>query len=189
MSKIIIVPTARTIEAGCYRLELDRKAPLLDAPARKLDLAAKVGIGERLLLEAKMPLDAGSGEGTLFDGKYVFAVADGDKTAAAIGIENFGPLSQPVSYVAYSHLFKPVDLTLGIANGAGWIVRYFAGIDWAVSDSLHLLADYSTGEDDFVSGGFQYEFSEHWGIKSGVEFPRTGSPDVMIKVIFSSRHR
>lgn len=185
MTKIIIVPTARTMGANRYGIDLDRKAPLFNASDRKLDISPKIGLGERVQLEAKIPLE---GSSVLFAGKYMFATTDKNATAAAIGIENVGEGSAAVSYLALSHLFKPVDLTIGGADGGDSGV-FFTGVDIQTSKKMHVLADYNTGSKFYTSAGFQYEFTKHLGIKTGIKVPREGKADLVIKLQYSNGYR
>jgi len=187
MSKIIVVPTARTIGAGNYQVDLTHKEPLLDASTLTLDFSAKVGLGERCQMETKVQMSGGNNQ-VLWYGKYTFAVEHGGLTTAAIGIENVSPGSQATPYIVSSHLFKPVDLSAGIAMGVNAAVRYFTGADYQISKKLHILGDYNTGNTTYASMGFQYEFSHIWSMKSGLEANRGAASDVMIKIAYSNNY-
>ena len=85
LTKILIVPTARTMGAGRYAIDFDRKNPLFDSTARNLDITPKVALGERVQLEAKCSFASGGNNGALFFGKYTFVLTHGKATAAAVG--------------------------------------------------------------------------------------------------------
>ena len=184
LTKLIVVPTARPIGARRYQVDLSRKEPLLDAAVISLDISAKAGLGERVLLEAKVPL-RGSNNAPLWFGKYTFAVTRGGLTAAAIGVENVGRDSQATPYVVSSHLFRSVDVTVGIAGGVDAVARYFAGVDYRIGQRVHLLGDYNTGNTTYASAGFQYDFSRNWSLKSGWEASHGSASDVLVKIQFS----
>lgn len=184
VTKILVVPTARTMGARRYAIDLDRKEALFDGSTRQFTLSPKIGIGERVQLEAKIPLGGGSNGNVLFNGKYTFAVADNMKSAAALGFENLGTGSRTVPYIALSRLFPPVDLTIGAASGRGSLAIFFTGADYRPNDRLHILADYNTGPKTFASLGFQYDFSRQWSLKSGLEARRHERADVLIKVSY-----
>lgn len=186
LTKILVVPTARTMGARRYAFDLNRKGPLFDSPERNLDVTGKVGLGERVQLEAKLPF-ASSNDSVLFFGKYSFALSRRMTTAAALGFENLGSGSRTVPYVAVSHLYEPVDLTVGTARGAESRMVWFTGLDYLIG-KLHVLADYNTGPDTFAALGYQYDFSEEWSVKSGLQARHDERADVLIKVSYSGRY-
>ena len=188
ITKIIVVPTARTIGAGRYAIELTHKSPFLDASSQRLDLTVKLGAGERAMFEIKQPLSNSGNSNVLFFGKYAFATANHNLSAFALGVENVGADSTTIPYFVISHLFNPVDVTVGFAGGNNLPAMYLAGVDYGMSDKLHLLADYNSGTADFASLGFQYKFSQQWTMKSGLEQPRNGSSDVLIKITYNSTY-
>ncbi|MHB9037565.1 MAG: hypothetical protein ACYC64_12935 [Armatimonadota bacterium] len=192
LSKIIVVPTARTIGANRYQVDITHKEPLFDASALSFDIGVKAGIGKRGQLETKVPLQ-GNGDNVLFFGKYTFAVASEARIALAVGIENVGNGSQAVPYLVSSCMFEPVDFTAGVARGASGVARFFTGIDYQVGKRLHILADYNTGNHNtentvYASAGFQYVFSGDWSLKSAWEANRGSASDMMVKVAFSSNY-
>jgi hypothetical protein len=189
MSKIIIVPTARTIGAGRYQLSLDRKAPLLDGSLRTLDMSVKEAIGERIQIETKVPISSGSGGEVLFYGKYTFALADDERIAAAVGIENAGSGKKAIPYIVFSRMFEPADVTVGVAKGSDSQAKFFTGLDYMTSDRMHLLADYNTGNKHYASAGFDYRFSRQWSLKSGIEVPSNERSDLIIKITYSGNYR
>jgi hypothetical protein len=181
-----VVPTARTMGAGRYAIDFDRKSALFDSTARNLDITPKVGLGERVQLEAKLPF-ASSNNNVLFFGKYTFALARGKTTAAAVGFENLGSGSRIVPYLVVSHLHKPVDVTVGVSRGNDDRAVWFTGLDYLVG-KLHVLADYNTGKGNFASAGFQYDFSKQWSLKSGLEARHDAAPDTLIKVSYNGSY-
>lgn len=188
VTKIIVVPTARTIGARHYALELNRKAPLLDEQARNLDMTLKVGLGPRFMFDAKYPLQQRGSSATLLYGKYTFATANRGLTAAAIGIDNVGAGSRATSYVVLSHLSDPADITVGVAQGTDMVVQYLAGIDYRAGGRLHLLSDWNSGTGSFASAGFQYQFASRWTLKSGVEFVRDGGSTLLVKIAYNGEY-
>jgi hypothetical protein len=185
LTKLIVVPTARTIGARRYQVDLSRKQALLDDPDISLDISVKAGLGQRVMVEGKVPLRGGNNN-PLWFGKYTFAATRGGLTAVAIGVENVGQGSQPIPYLVSSHLFRSADLTVGIARGVDAVAKYFAGADYRVGDKLHLLGDYNTGSTTYASAGFQYDFTQNWSLKSGWEASHTSAADVLVKIQFTN---
>lgn len=188
VTKILIVPTARTIGANRYSIDLDRKEPLFDASLQRLNLTGKIGIGERVQLEAKAPLELQSDRAVLFSGKYTFILEDNKRTAAALGFENLGHGSQVAPYLALSRLYTPVDVTIGVSRGAESKMAYYTGIEYRPNERLHVLADYNTGGMAFAAGGFQYDFSRLWSVKGGLEFQHGEATDTLFKVIYNGTY-
>lgn len=188
LTKIIIVPTAHTLGAGRYLLEFNHKAPLINAQSPTEDVTTKVGLGGRWMLEVKYPVKQDRSGALLFYAKYAFATANHGLTAAAIGVDHVGANTASAPFLVFSHYFKPMDITVGLARGRGGVTRYLAGVDYRIGDKLHMLSDWDSGTDDFASAGFQYQISPQWGVKTGFEIPRSGDSSFLLKIMYGGEY-
>lgn len=187
LTKILVVPTARTIGARRYAIELDRKDQLFSTALHRITITGKFGLGGRGQFEIKRPV-GGGGEAITLNGKYTFAASDDGKTMAAIGFEDLGSSSRITPYTALSHQFRSVDLTVGVAREADSLIVWFTGVDYRPLERLHILADCSTGRRDSASFGYQYDFGRHWSVKSGLEAERNARANLLIKISYGSRY-
>ena len=52
--------------------------------------------------------------------------------------------------------------------------RFFIGIDRDINDKLNLMADYTSGDDNYSSIGANYQITDKFGVLAGVQLPNGG---------------
>lgn len=169
---LVVIPTADKVPAGHYYLELQTDGAPPTPQANTLFFNTEVGVNDRIEAGVDFDLHNDSGQFALLDAKYVFARASGGRLAAAAGIANVGNNSFSSLYAVVSRDLGLVRGHLGMIGSGG--AQWFTGADSAVSDKVTLMADYTSGGENFASLGVSYQFDAHFSLLAGALFPNDG---------------
>ncbi|MHB9026873.1 MAG: hypothetical protein ACYC7E_22290 [Armatimonadota bacterium] len=173
-SGLLIIPTAETVGAGQFTVYLQVDGQIPDTVADTYLLDTEFGIGDRLEVGVDYDLSAGADPRWLFNAKYLFAEMPGLHAALAAGVTDVGNHLRPTPYVVMSKEHGAFRGHLGLMRIDGEN-DWFAGLDGAVNDKVTLMADYTSGDENGTSVGFDYALNDSLSISPGVVFPNDGS--------------
>ena len=175
-SGLIIIPTADMVGPRGYDIELELDGPLAQASVDTRLLNSQFGISPRLEAGTDFDLSEDADPRILGNFKYLVASSLKSAPAIAIGMSSIGRHTRSSPYLVATHDFKSLRGHLGVTRIEG-NNRWFAGMDRAVTDRLTLMADYTNGDENFSSVGFDYQFKDEFGVMAGVLFPNSGDED------------
>lgn len=166
-SGLIIIPTADMVEPGKYAIEPQLDGSLAESSIDTRILNSQFGLSPRL--EAGVDFDLSDDADPRVLGNLKYLAAPGSKRAAAIalGVCNMGSHIRSNPYVVATHELGSLRGHFGVMRIEG-NNRWFAGMDRAVTDRLTLMADYTSGDENFSSVGFDYQFKDEFGVRKSV---------------------
>jgi hypothetical protein len=179
-SRLIIIPTARTIREGTYNLSLERRGSLLNTDQQpQWSIKGKWGF-RRSEAGVNLDRDTNNKYRLRFNGKYFIRLGPNDDSALAFGFQSLGVDTSWTTYSVVSHRISKADLHLGIFNSSEGL-NWFTGADYLIIPRLDLMADYVNSEEIEWSLGFEYELAEHWSVKAGTRF-QSGETNTVIEL-------
>jgi len=175
-SGLVVIPTADMVEPGKYAIEPQFDGSLAESSVDTRILNSQFGLSP--CLEAGVDFDLSDDADPRVLGNFKYLAAAGSKRAPAIalGLCNAGSNIRSNPYVVATHELGSLRGQLGVTRIEG-NSRWFAGLDRALTDRLTLMADYTSGEENLASVGFNYQFKDEFGVMAGVLFPNSGNED------------
>jgi len=187
---LTLIPTAETVGANRYGVELQFDGAF---PARSTDtriVNTQFGFGERLEAGVDYDLSEEAPTRVLLNAKCLLATGGERTPALAVGICDVGRHLKSTPYAVATQELRGLRGHLGIARieSSG---RWFVGTDGAVSERVTLMADCTSGDENWWSLGANYQFDHSLGVLAGVQFPSNGDDDPMftVHVVFSGPYR
>jgi hypothetical protein len=165
-----IIPTADTVKPGRYDIEIQLDGRVAGPATRIRLLNSEFGLAPHLEAGLDFDLSRESSSRRLFNAKYLLVEDHKRSPALAVGVFNVGAHLKGSSYVVASHRMKPVRVHLGAARIRDHD-RCFLGGDCALTSKCTLMADYTSGHDNFASVGCTHQFTPHLGVLFAVELP------------------
>ncbi|MCE5199888.1 MAG: hypothetical protein ABFD54_04020 [Armatimonadota bacterium] len=179
---LLNIPTAETVEPGSMSVELEDDGSVQGHTAQVYLINTEVGIVPRV--EAGVDYEFRNGEnGQLqWNGKYVFSVDNHHSVAMAIGTFSSFPTIGLSNYLVATKDFHSFRLHFGgmRIDGAD---EWFTGIDSPINERLILMADYTSGSNNYSSAGFDYWFNDRLDLQAGVLFANSDSDDLYTLVL------
>lgn len=186
---LLIIPTAEVVGANqcCIEFEYDR--PFASAAPTTRLLNTEFGFGDRL--EAGVDTDFGTepdeGARLLLNAKYLLPLTD--RLSVAAGVFNTHPQHNPQSYVVFSQDATLLRLHGGVLHDDE-STRWFTGADKGLRDRLTVMADYTSGDENFATAGFEYFVNDRLSVMGGLLFPNDHSKTwFSIHLIYSGPYR
>ncbi len=150
---LLEIPTARVLGEGEIRFGFSQADPYRWY-SFSLGLFSGLELGGRVTEISNVPGQYFSKfKDRTFDAKYQVFPESRRFPAVAIGVQDIlGTRVFPAEYVVFSRQVYPLDFTLGIGHNrlAGDLnlpfldrFGFFGGVDWAVHDRFHLMAEYN----------------------------------------------
>ena len=171
-SGLAATPTADMVPAGQYCLEPQFDGTCDGGSVGTRILNTQFGITPRFEAGVDLDLSDDADPRVLGNFKYL-AVNGGTRSpAVALGVCNMGSNMRSSPYVVSLHDFGALRGHVGLMRIEG-NNRWFIGADRSLTDRLMLMADYTSGDENCSSVGFNYQFNERFGILGGVLFPNT----------------
>lgn len=179
---LVLIPTADVVGDGNYSIEFQLDGSLPDKTSETRFFNSQFGFGDRLEAGVDFDFSKGAESKVLLNAKYVFGVVGDQDLLLAAGVHSIEPNSKSVAYLVASKNLGDLRLHLGghRRNGGN---HWLAGFDWAVGERWTVMADYTSGSEDYSSAGFNYQFDERFGIMAGTLFPNA-SGDTLYTVHF-----
>ncbi|HUV04042.1 MAG TPA: hypothetical protein VMX94_02925 [Armatimonadota bacterium] len=175
-SGLVVIPTADMVEPGGYAIEPQFDGLLAGSSIDTRILNLQSGISPRLEAGVDFDMSYDADPRILGNCKYLMAPGSKRAPAIALGLCNAGSKIRSSPYLVATQESGSLRGHFGIMRIEG-NNRWFAGVDRAVSDRLTLVADYTSGDDNFASVGFNYQFEDEFGVMAGVLFPNAGDED------------
>ena len=170
---LLLIPTADTIGAGRYQLQLEVDGSLSPSPFQYWLLDTEAGVASNVELGVDVNLLMRPQPRVFTNWKYAFAPVGRGRVGAAFGMGNWNeqPLTGP-------YALSTADLgRVRITSGVTYLFRayrFMAGIDTGFRRKLTWMADYVSGPDLFLSAGFSYEIGPDYQLLAGLVFPNSG---------------
>lgn len=181
-SGLIVIPTAETVGAGQYGLEAQMDGSSLGSGSTARILNTELGIGERWEAGVDFDLSKESDSRALLNCKCVFAQDQRYNTSFCVGTCNVARRFKQSPYLVATHDCSAFRVHLGEMHLEGnncW----FTGVDCGMGEHLTLMADYTSGDENCSSLGFNYQLNKDFGILGGVMFPN-GDGDTLFTLHF-----
>ncbi len=172
-SGLALIPTTDTVGAKQYGIEFQTDGSITHPKADTFILNTEYGITDNV--EAGIDYDFSSGVDSriLFNAKYRFLKSADEKQAFAIGICNLTSKNKSNPYLVGTQDFKILRGHVGLME-IDEKTRYFIGIDRDINDKLNIMADYTSGDDNYSSIGANYQITDKFGVLAGVQLPNSG---------------
>lgn len=170
-SGLVIIPTTDTVGAGQYGVEFQTDG---DFPTPEPDtyiLNTQFGVTDRFEAGVDFDFSDGGNPELLFNAKYVFLKSK--NVSAAVGVCNAGEHSSANPYAVLTRDYGFGRLHAGALRSDDKTF-WFAGADTPITDKLTLMADYTSGDENYSSAGLGYQFNDHCGLLAGAQFPNAG---------------
>ena len=170
---LLLIPTADTIGAKEYQLQLEIDGSTSPAATQYWFLDTEAGLGEKWELGVDINLAMSPRPRVLADFKYAFASVDPGRVGGAVGIDTWDERLLSGPYVLGTADLGPIRFTTGgtYLYGAG---RLMAGIDTGFRHRLTWMADYVSGAGFFSSVGVNYSAGRDVQVQAGLVFPNNG---------------
>ncbi len=172
-SGLTIIPTADTVARGEYAINLQVDGDLPTPSADTYIVNTQFGLTDRLEAGVDFDLTRDADPRTFFNAKYVMFGNIEQGRALAVGITGIARHLKSNPYAVATVDVQAARAHLGamrIENKTRW----FVGADRDLTDRVSLLADYTSGEENYSSVGVNYQFTDGVGLLAGVEFPNGG---------------
>lgn len=172
-SGLTLIPTTDTVGAKQFGVEFQVDGSIPTPKADTYILNTEVGITDRIEAGVDFDLSTDADPRVLFNGKYVFLKRAGGTQALAIGVCGVGEHVKASPYLVGTQDFGFLRGHVG-GIGVDGNTHWFVGADRAMTDHLTLMADYTSGDENFSSLGASYQFTDRLGILAGAQFPNAG---------------
>lgn len=180
---LVLIPTTDVTPAYTWAVDLQYQGYSRTFRTDALILNTEIGIGDRA--EIGLDLDLTSGAHTdrraLLNGKLVLYVNPDRGLALAAGLTNYHTRFAPVAYLVGSKDLGVFRVQAGAQydrDASRW--DGFVGLDRSFESGWSVMADYTTGDENFASVGIGWQPAERLGILLGAQWPNGGGPGVYV---------
>jgi hypothetical protein len=167
---LVNIPTAEVIEAGQYGVEMQFDGSFASTAADARILNTEFGLGPGFEAGLDFDLSHWAATTTLMNAKYLLCMGGGKRPAVAAGVCNVGRHVSPTPYLVASRDLGWARGHLGAAR-IDDRDRWFIGVERPVNDKVTLMADYTSGSDNFATVGASQQFTDRFGVMAGVILP------------------
>ena len=181
---LVSIPTAEVVEPGQYGLELQLDGAFAQVNSDPRIINTELGLSPRFEGGVDSDLSKDTQTRALLNAKYLLLTKDKRHPALALGICSVGRHVSNTPYLVATQEFGGVRGHLGAAR-IDERDRWFIGVDHAVNDKLTLMADYTSGSDNFATIGGSYQFTDTFGIMAGAILPNSPGEDRGFTVHFA----
>lgn len=170
---LIIIPTADILPKYEYVVqpELDGAISSFENDTRLIN--TQYGIADRF--EAGIDFDFSPGASSRFvlNAKYMPLKSEKIGLAGAAGIYNCASGTGTCPYVVITKAFQPLRFHSGVMD-VNNSLRWFAGVDHYINDRYTLMAEFTSGDDNFTGLGVTYKVNNNSSVLIGALFPNAG---------------
>jgi hypothetical protein len=186
---LVIIPTAETVGAGQYSAELEVGGALSDFATDTRILNTQFGFNDRFEAGLDFDFSRGSDTDVLVNAKYLFSVDNRREIYLAAGTCNTHPNAKCSPYIVCTKCLKPCRLHLGGIRTEG-NNRWFTGIDRGLNDRLTVMADFTSGDENYSSAGFEQALSGRFSVLAGALFPNAGgATEYTLQLVYAAAYR
>ncbi|MCL5104565.1 MAG: hypothetical protein M1133_10715 [Armatimonadetes bacterium] len=183
-SGLLLIPTTDVVGRGEYSMEYqnDFSTPITRDNRATL-FNTEYGISRGLELGFDVDASPTADTDAIGNIKYAFELGGGTKLPVAIGSYNMSQNLKSATYGVVGQTFGFGRLSLG-ALRTDTATRWFAGVDRPISDRWTLMADYTSGRENYWSVGANYVVSDRYSVLAGVEYPNVPGEDIIYSLHF-----
>jgi hypothetical protein len=183
---LIVIPTADIREPGTYEIELQHDGQSgFPINTKGIFLNTQFGIAHQLEAGVDFQFSGEPDTAALYNFKYALPLKG---LPIAHGMYNIGNHSKPIGYAVSGSRLGHFHIHVG-AQQADDDIQMLLGAHREIK-KLMLLADYTSGDDNFASAGLEYALSGSFVLQWGALFPNTnGKTEYTFHLIYNSRFR
>jgi hypothetical protein len=186
-SGLILIPTTDVAGAYVWVLDIQWQGYSNAMRTDHLVFNTEAGVGDRL--ELGIDVDASSesnGRRVRFNAKYVVVRSQRCRFALAIGTQNMDQSFTPHPYIVATEDWGPFRTHAGLQReSVTHRTNWFVGLDRTFEDSWQVMADYTSGQENYASAGAGF-MGKSWQVFVGAQWPNAGGPPVaVLHVIFT----
>jgi hypothetical protein len=171
-SGLTIIPTADVMGSGQYSMELQLDGTVSGPSSETRVINTQFGLSDRL--EAGLDFDVSDDTDTqaLVNTKYLLGASADKGLSFAGGVFSMEPSVKSSPYLVASKELGFLRLHLGGLRSES-SNYWFTGVDHAIGNRMVLMADYTSGNANYSSLGFNYQLDESLGLMLGAQFPNS----------------
>ena len=171
-SGLVVIPTADVIGNKQFTIE-----PQIDGTTSKFQtdtylLNTEFGLSDQFEIGVDFDLSEESDQRLLLNAKYALGPFGKTPWRFAFGITNTGANVDTNPYIVATGELEHFRLHFGVIHIES-NERWFVGADKEVGNALTVMADYTSGNDNYSSIGLSYEFNSSLCLFTGVMFPNS----------------
>jgi hypothetical protein len=187
---IIIIPTAETVGENQYSIELQFDGEFPTGRASERILNTQFGIGPRLEAGVDFDFSKDADSRLLGNAKYMLISENEGLPDLAVGVDSIFADEGSVPYIVATQPWGCIRGHFGCQRCEGRN-RWFVGSDYAPTERLTFMADYTSGKENFSSAGVDYQFADKFAITAGVQFPNSREEDTLytLQFVFGGTYR
>ncbi|MHB9037134.1 MAG: hypothetical protein ACYC64_10720 [Armatimonadota bacterium] len=189
-SGLALIPTADMIGDRQYSAELQLDGSVSGPTSETRVINTQFGFGDRL--EAGLDFDVSDDTNTqvFVNAKYLLGTDTSRGLSFAAGVFSMEPSVKSSPYLVATKELGALRLHIGGLRSES-SNYWFTGVDRVVSSRLTLMGDYTNGNGNYSSLGFNYQLDERVGLMLGAQFPNGsgGTLYTMHCVICGKTHR
>ncbi|MCE5199889.1 MAG: hypothetical protein ABFD54_04015 [Armatimonadota bacterium] len=172
-SGLLIIPTAETVDTNYLSVEYQNDGIVSGFTPDTHLINTELGLTSRFETGIDFDVSKDADQLALFNAKYLFSVDTRRDITLAAGTFNLTPNIKSTQYLVGMKDFHSFRLHLGGMHIVG-SNEWFTGIDSPINERIMLMADYTSGSDNYSSAGFNYQFNDRFGVLAGSLFPNSG---------------
>ncbi len=173
-SGLCVIPTTDTVQKGYFSFEFQVDGTLRRLTADTYILNTQFGLTDRLEAGVDFDFSDEAEHRAYFNVKWVALKGRNGKWAVAAGVQNIDSrFRKQGPYIAGTRELGPVRGHIGVMRVEG-ADRLIAGVDGALTERLTLMADYTSGRDNYSSAGLDWRINDRLDILAGALFPNGG---------------
>lgn len=176
-SGLTLIPTAETAGSGQYSLELQTDKTVSSSGNALCLFNTEAAVSERCEVGVDFDISEESTSRAMLNGKYIFAQDQQHGTTFAVGTFNVARGFKQSPYVVATRGCSGIRLHFGGMRIEG-NNRWFTGVDFGMGERWTLMADYTSGDENYSSLGVNYQFDPGFGIVGGAMFSNSGDQTV-----------
>jgi hypothetical protein len=170
-----------------YGIEFQMDGSVQESETDTNIVNTEYGFTDRIEAGVDFDMSVDADPRALLNTKYVFAKRVDERQAMAIGTCSVANNFKSNPYIVGMNDFGFARLHAGVMRIDGKN-RWFAGTDRAINDRLTFMADYTYGDENFSSAGFNYQYSDAFGMLAGAQFPNEGGDTLFtLHLVFTGK--
>jgi len=182
-SGLTIIPTTDMVGKGQYSMEMQIDGTIDDATSDTRVINTQFGLSDRFEAGVDFDVSIDSKTRTLLNAKYLLRPQKSDGLSLAAGVSNLEPSVKSNPFLVATKEFSKFRLHFGGLRSEG-SNYWFTGLDKTFNDKFMLMCDYTNGDDNYSSVGFNYQFTDRYALMFGAQFPNSSDGDSLYTMHF-----
>lgn len=180
---LVVIPTAEIVDENHYCVELQLDGEISGGHSEAHILNTQFGINPRLEAGLDIDLSRDADSRLLVNAKYMLVSGHERLPDLAAGVHTLSHDVRSVPYIVATKSFGRIRGHLGGQRCEGK-QHFFVGSDYALTDKWTVMADYTSGDDNFSSVGLDYQFSDKFALTAGVQYPNAREENTLYTIHF-----